>query len=197
MVVNKQGPQQGPPVAILSFLALIVALGIGVMVLLVASLPLTVQLHPSSWPPTPTPHPTLTPIPLTPTPTPTPHPTAAPGNMEFRVGVSITTTVALSDLSTHRYAIQERRLQMPHCAGAVADAHGSEYFWILLQPDTARLRTLVLDGVDQLGAWNGGAEVTLDGRDYYAYRTISKILCGDTVRPGLGGAYVTITIGRS
>lgn len=103
---------------------------------------------------------------------------------------------------------------MPHCqAGNTLEAE-AEYFWILLQPanatTTATLRTLVLDGLDQLSAWTdeaadtGAASSTVpvltltdrDGadHDYHAYRTISQVLCGDSVRPGLGGQYLSFTL---
>ena len=151
-----------------------------------------------------------TPVPATPVPTATPHPTPGPGDREFRVGVSTATTLTAGDLSGRRYGVNERRLQMPHCPGQVPsdrdDPHPNEYFWILLEPNSARLRTLVLDGVGQLAAWTdssaGAGDITLDvgnggtpdSRNYHAYRTIEEIRCGDTTRPGFGGAFVTITL---
>ena len=189
---NLSGVQLGALLAVLAFASLVI---------LSQSLELKVAVDPGSFPtpiPTHTPSPTHTPVPPTATPVPTP----AVGLMHFRVGVSATSTLTEADLAARRYSVNERRLQMPHCATANLDAHPAEYFWILIQPDSARLRTLVIDGIDQLGAWTDadadtgatGGVLTLGSETYHAYRTTALILCGDTARLGLGGVYVTITL---
>ena len=180
---------------------LVAVLAFSALIILSQTLEFSVGINPQSFPtpiPTHTPAPTHTPVPPTPTPVPTP----AAGLNHFRVAVSATSTLVESDLAARRYSVDERRLQMPHCKTANLDAHPTEYFWVLLQPTDARLRTLILDGIGQLSAWSDadadtgatGGVLTLGSQDYHPYRTRGLILCGDSARLGLGGAFITITL---
>ena len=173
--------------------AVVLAIAAGLVAFLAISL--TPRVASEWYQHQPTPIPTHTPVP-TPTPTPTPVP-LTPGAGTFYTAVSTTSTLTAADVSARRYHQADRRLQLPQCQSAQAVAHPREYWHILLTPNTARLRHLYLDGFDQLTAWTGAEQtLTLDGADVdvYRYTTNLSYPCGDNVRPGLGGAYVTIEL---
>ena len=147
----------------------------------------------------PTPIPTHTPAP-THTPPPTPHDTPAPDADYFAVAVSLGSTLTAADISSARYATTVRQMVLPHCSSAVAQAHPREYFHILLQPSTLRLRELMLpgSGFNQLPSWSGaGYTLNVDSKEIvsYVYTTRIAYPCGDSVRDGLGGKTVTFTLG--
>ena len=165
-----------------------------------AALPRASQVF---WQHQPTPVPTHTPVPTL-TPTPTPHPTPGTGDNAFYVAVSTMPTLEPDNVSARRYHTADRRLQLPQCNSAQARIHPREYWHILLTPPSARLRHLYLDGFDQLTAFGpeennerGVAQtLMLDGSNVnvWRYTTVQSYPCGDNLRPGLGGAYVTIEL---
>lgn len=177
-------------VGILIFLALLVLAAQLTTLRLVSTTdqPLVIEIN--EWP---TPAPTHTPMPTL-TPTPTLPPTVHPGDNHFRTAASVATTLAAGDLSPVAYGTTARRMEFPHCQSPAGNEQVYEYFWILLQPNTVRMRTFTLDGFPQLGSFGSGAPVTVDGDDYYAYRTVDTQRCGDGHISGWGGAAFSITI---
>lgn len=156
-----------------------------------------IELDPAGFPtpiPTHTPMPTHTPV-GRPTATPTIVPTPATGQDAIRLAISAGQSVQSSDLVTARYHPTDRRLRMPHCPTAIGAAEALRYFWILLPPGSANIRSLTLDGVDQLGAFtHPPPPTTIDGTGYNGYHTAAPVSCGDSVRPGLGGRWITFVL---
>ena len=188
-------------IGILIFLALLVLAAQLTTLRLVstADAPLVIEIN--EWP---TPVPTHTPVPQ-PTYTPTPHPTPSPSENAFMTAVSTGTDLTTANdqvysVSNRRWHTNDRRLQLPNCTQDVADVHPREYFWILLEPNTTRLREIILAGIDtKFGTiWDGGNNktLTLDGRsrDLYAYRTTIAYPCGSSTQVGIGGQPITIVV---
>ena len=155
-----------------------------------------IELDPAGFPtpiPTHTPMPTHTPV-GRPTATPTIVPTPDTGQDAIRLAISSGHIVSSGDLVAARYHPTDRRLRMPHCTSAVGVTEVLRYFWILLPPGSADIRSLNLDGVDQLGAFTRTVPTTIDGVVYKGYRTDAPVSCGDSVRPGLGGRWITFVL---
>ena len=177
-----------------TYIAMIVTLIIGgavvfsLMITMSAANPPVLKVDFSDFP---TPAPTHTPAIPTPTPGAIPGPTAP----AFRVAATQDPAITVADLSGRlRWNLNDRNLQFPQCSGAVS-ANATEYLWLAYPGTEPDLRSLIIDGLDQLGAFEkvsdtldlgGGTTLT------QIYRTRSAVRCGHPGNPGVGGAHFTI-----